>query len=255
MTLLPIQGNAQDSLAPTHLQRLIIEFSRRFGLGNGALRKHGARLVYHLRSEPIHYDYHGLTLRFDPDLVASGRHMLMSPQWSEQPEREFILQHLPANGTFLDIGMNSGFYTFFVAATRPGCKVLSFEPNSKLVARARANAAANGLRQVHIEEVALWDSDDDVTVEGVRVRGAMLTSMLDKYSVEAIDVMKIDVDGPEDRILMPFFAAKPRSVWPKAIIIEHVFIEQQPDNCLRFAKENGYREVWRSTLNTALVLE
>jgi hypothetical protein len=52
--------------APTAVQKLIIEFNRRFGLGNGALRKYGCSLVEMSREGPVDYDYFGLRLRFFP---------------------------------------------------------------------------------------------------------------------------------------------------------------------------------------------
>jgi hypothetical protein len=249
-----LQEDEPGRYAPTRLQRFVIEFSRRCGLGNGAVRKHGAELLCALRPGPIDYDYHGLTLRFDPEIPGSVRHLLMTPDWSDWREQAFIEAHLPKNGTFLDIGMNAGFFTFLVAGKRPDCRVIAFEPNHKIIVRASFNVEANDLKQVHIEEVALWDCDETVTLDGATVRRATLDRVLEKHAVETIDVMKIDVDGPEDRILMPFFRSKPKSQWPKAMIIEHIIIGRRRDNSITFAKENGYRQLWRTKLNTALVL-
>jgi hypothetical protein len=54
--------------APTAAQKLVIEFNRRFGLGNGALRKYGCSLVEMSRAGPLDYEYFGLRLRFFPPL-------------------------------------------------------------------------------------------------------------------------------------------------------------------------------------------
>ncbi len=57
-----------DQALPTPAQKAVIEFSRRFGCGNGAVRKYGAKLLGWLREGPIDYDYHGLT----PGAVRQG---------------------------------------------------------------------------------------------------------------------------------------------------------------------------------------
>lgn len=59
-------------------QKAIIEFSRRFGFGNGALRNYGGRLVRQLGRERLIYNYHGLDLIVDPP-TGSSRIMLMTP--------------------------------------------------------------------------------------------------------------------------------------------------------------------------------
>jgi hypothetical protein len=38
--------------------------------------------------------------------------------------------------------------------------------------------------------------------------------------VDRIDAIKIDVEGSEDRILVPFFRDAPQSLWPQLLIIE-----------------------------------
>ncbi len=253
-----------DELAPTVAQRLIIEFSRRFGLGNGALRKYGAALLAVLREGPLDYDYFGLRLRFFPPLQGS-KHMLLSPGWSEKRERAFIEGHMPAGGVFVDIGANVGFYTFFVAGRRPQARVVSIEPFHKYAAMLEFNRRRSGLDRVVIEEVALSDREGTLrfnpaaesTVIGTgteTVRTTTLLQLAASRHIDSIDCVKIDVEGAEDRVLMPFFRSSPKSLWPKALLIEHACRAHWKEDCLGFALANGYREQFRNTLNAGLVL-
>ena len=255
----------EDRLAPTAAQRCIIEFVRRFGLGNGGLRKYGGRLLTTLRDGPIDYDYHGLTLRFHPELYASARHMLLTPYWSERKERAFIEARMPADGVFLDIGANAGFYTFFVAARRPKATVLAFEPVEEFAKILTGNIRSNGLDSVAVETVAL--SDREGTSEFNRetqsmvfgsgkmsVRTTTLLNVLGARGIGRIDCMKIDVEGVEDRVLMPFFRRAPRQLWPRAMLLEHACASYWEEDVLAFMTANGYRESWRSKLNMGLVL-
>jgi hypothetical protein len=38
----------------------------------------------------------------------------------------------------------------------------------------------------------------------------------------AVDALKIDVEGFEDRVLTGFFAEAPQALWPRAVVIEHL---------------------------------
>jgi FkbM family methyltransferase len=250
--------------APMAVQKLIIEFNRRFGLGNGALRKYGCSLVELSREGPIDYDYFGFRIRFFPPLRQSAR-MLFSPGWCERKERAFIAAHLPPRGVFIDIGANVGFYTFFVAASCPSCTVISVEPIHEYTALLNFNIRINGLERVTVEEVALSDrarvAEFDRETESmnfgtgeVSVRTETLQHLAMSRAIHKIDCMKIDVEGVEDLVLMPFFRSAARSLWPKAIVIEHACRLSWKEDCLVFAKANGYREKMQTALNTGLVL-
>jgi FkbM family methyltransferase len=251
--------------APTAAQKLVIEFNRRFGFGNGALRKYGCSLVEMSREGPLDYDYFGLRLRFFPPLRQSA-HMLFSPGWSERKERAFIAAHLPPRGVFIDIGANVGFYTFFVAGGWPNGTIVSVEPIHEYTALLNFNIRANDLERVTVEEVALSDREgvaefnretESMTFGAgeVSVRTATLQYIATSRGIRKIDCLKIDVEGVEDRVLMPFFRSAAKSLWPKAIIVEHASRLSWKEDCLMFAKANGYRQQMQTALNTGLVLE
>lgn len=252
------------AFAPTALQRALIEFSRRAGLGNGFLRKHGAAALLRLRDQPIDYDYFGLTLRFYPALCGSMRHMLMSPDWSERQERAFILARTPDNGVFVDVGVNVGFFLFYVAAHRPNATIVGFEPAPTYHALDSFNIAANRLANVHLFRAALSDQAGvaHFNLEGeslahgagaIEVATIPLLDALAQRAIERIDCLKIDIEGAEDKALMPFFRSADRALWPKAVVIEDGR-RYWSEDVLGFMLANGYREEWRSRLNLALTL-
>ena len=55
--------------------------------------------------------------------------------------------------------------------------------------------------------------------------------------------MKIDVEGFEDRVIVPLIEAGDRSLWPKRIQIETVHRSLWQDDCLARLKAVGYRTV------------
>ena len=192
--------------------------------------------------------------------------MIFSPGWSERKERAFIAAHLPPSGVFIDIGANVGFYTFFVAGGWPSVTIVSVEPIHEYTALLKFNIRANDLERVLVEEVALSDREgvaefnretESMTFSAgeVSVRTTTLQHIATSRGIHKIDCMKIDVEGVEDRVLMPFFRFAAKSLWPKAIIVEHASRLSWEEDCLVYAKANGYREQMQTALNTGLVLE
>ena len=158
--------------------------------------------------------------------------MLLSPGWSERAERAFIEEYMPPTGVFLDIGAHAGYYTFFVAGRRSKSRIVSIEPVHDYVVVLEFNRRLNGLDRVAIEEVALSDREGtaqfnratESMVLGAgtgEVRTTTLLQVLASHHIHAIDCMKIDVEGAEDRVLMPFFRSSAKSLWPKTLLIEH----------------------------------
>ena len=49
-----------------------------------------------------------------------------------------------------------------------------------------------------------------------------LQRILDDAGVDHVDALKIDVEGFEDRVLTGFFKDAPQSLWPRAVVIEHL---------------------------------
>ncbi|NSL71207.1 hypothetical protein C6Y62_05225 [Hyphomicrobium sulfonivorans] len=237
--------------APTLGQKAIIEFSRRLGFGNGAIRKYGGRLVRRLGGEKVVYRYHGLNLILDP-LTGSSRIMLMTPYWYDAKERDFIRQRLSNGGVFVDIGANSGFYSFFVAAHCRAARIFAFEPMPHHAALLRENVALNDLEdRVTVMEMGLCEREGVTDIDGHAVACNTLLNAVQQQKLTSIECLKIDIEGMEDSVLLPFFRDAPRSLWPKAIVGEHIFTDQWRDLCLSL----GYSQHLRTQYNIALTLD
>ena len=115
----------------------------------------------------------------------------------------------------------------------------------------KRNVAANHLPNVEVEDAALSDVDGRGMVEGKMMPTTTLLHAAQSHGVHAIDCLKIDIEGMEDQVLLPFFRDAPQWLWPKAIVGEHIFTPRWRDKCL----ELGYREQWQSRFNSALTLD
>jgi hypothetical protein len=78
-----------------------------------------------------------------------------------------------------------------------------------------------------------------------------LIDVLSQEGVRAIDALKIDVEGAEDRVLVPFFAAAPESLWPRFMIVEDTH-ELWRNDLFAVLHARGYRTVARTKLNVMM---
>lgn len=116
-----------------------------------------------------------------------------------------------------DVGANIGLYSVIFAAD-PARVVVSFEPSELVLPYLRANVALNGLRNVHIEPIALSESRghvaftlDSVTTctshvssrgePGIEVACSDLDSLVRAQRWPAPDLIKLDVEGHDEPIL------------------------------------------------------
>jgi FkbM family methyltransferase len=129
------------------------------------------------------------------------------------------LNYLPAGGVLVDIGANVGLFTAQVLAKRP-CTALLFEPVPEYFEYCRERFG--GLSDVAVENVALSDTAGKMrlwldsqnlgwnTMVGEKVEGEMTETVVDaitfddyaeRVGIDRIDVIKLDVEGGEYKVL------------------------------------------------------
>jgi hypothetical protein len=78
-----------------------------------------------------------------------------------------------------------------------------------------------------------------------------LLSVLREAGIDRIDALKIDVEGMEDKILLPFFRDAPPSLWPSLLQIEDRRVDW-PIDVIAALTANGYAESSRSRTDMML---
>ena len=258
---------------PKGVNRLIL-FLVRMGLGRGKLKRVFSRAWQATSPDrPVDFAYHGLRLRLRPLGNTIESKILFSSRLRESEELAFIRQHLTGNGCFIDIGANVGYYAL-MAAHAGAKQVLAAEPNPELVERFAANIALNGLdQQIRVLPVAIGAADDvarlhlkqgdtggssivrNVTADGaIDVPVRPLAALLAEHGVTAVDAMKIDIEGMEDRALVPFLVAENSDLFPQLLIIETVNRDDWEVDVLQRLTECGYVTIAETRGNSILAL-
>jgi len=260
------------AFAPSAAQAAVIAIAHRSRLKRGAFRPMLSRLVDLLRAGPVDVQYQGASFRFYHQASATERGALFNPDYNLD-ELAFLRAHIPAGGVFVDVGANVGTYAMVLArqvGTRG--KVIAIEPHPITHARLAFNRAASGAAQVTLVAAAAGPTDGELLIEtdgdnlgashivsgepsgrAIRVPSWRLQRILEDAGLDHVDALKIDVEGYEDRVLTGFFEQAPASLWPRAVVIEHLSRDEWLDDCIAGMRARGYAETARTRSNTLLV--
>jgi FkbM family methyltransferase len=93
----------------------------------------------------------------------------------------------------------------------------------------------------------------EVSSRAIKVPSLRLQRILEDAGVAHVDALKIDIEGFEDRALIPFFEDAPQTLWPRAVVIEHLSANEWLEDCLADMRTRGYAQTGRTRSNTLLV--
>ena len=275
----PVSAAANDpaappfgAFAPTRAQAAVISLAQRSKLKRGAFRPMLSRLVNLLRAGPVDVPYQGASFRFYHQTSATERGALFNPDYNLE-ELDFLRTHTPPGGVFVDVGANVGTYAM-VLARHVGAtgKVIAVEPHPVTHARLAFNRTASGFSQVDLVAAAAGPADGELMIEtdgenlgashivsgkaaghAIRVPSLRLQRILGDAGVTHVDALKIDVEGFEDRVLTGFFREAPQSLWPRAVVIEHLSRDEWESDCIADMLKRGYTQLGRNRSNTLLL--
>ncbi|MBW7972829.1 FkbM family methyltransferase [Bradyrhizobium sp. BR 10289] len=259
------------AFAPNAAQAAIIRLAQQSGLKRGAFRPWMSRLVNLLRGGPLDVQYQGASFRLYHQGSATERGALFNPDYNLD-ELDFLRQHTPTGGTFVDVGANVGTFALVMARhVGPSGKVVAIEPHPLTFGRLSFNHAASKAKQVRLVQAAAGDGDGELMIESgggnlgathvvtgtasaeaIKVPSLRLTRILDEAGVGQVDSLKIDVEGFEDRVLIGFFRDAPPSLWPRAVVIEHLSQNEWQQDCIADMVARGFAIARKTRSNTFL---
>ncbi len=245
---------AFGALAPGWLDRVVMALTKPLpdtwaGLRLAILLRRAVTMRLAYPDGALDVERWGLRMRLHPRDNGCEKNLLFTPRMyepEELAELERDIARAIAQGrrfAFVDIGANVGLFSLFVAS-RAGqqAHILAIEPEPGNLGRLEFNLSANPGLPITIIPKALSDEAGVVAVEldrrdrggtrttkigqaeapvqTIRVPAQTLFDVLAGEGVDAIDALKIDVEGLEDVILAPFFHDAPPRLWPRLVIIE-----------------------------------
>jgi FkbM family methyltransferase len=201
----------------------------------------------------------GFKMRLNPAECVDGN-LYFSPQLYDKIEINWLKNRMPYDGVFVDVGGNIGFWSLYFASMFPRSKVIAIEANPDTFNILNENIMINDYS--NIKSIQLGVSDEfgvlDLCCNDSGNRGAdsflscpndnkrrirvlvkPLLEILISTGVSKIDILKIDIEGFEMRVLTRFFSDAPFSIWPKFICAE---VSHVPET-IPLLETHGYKVV------------
>jgi FkbM family methyltransferase len=242
------------ALAPGFLDRLVMALTKPLpdtyaGLRLAILLRRAVTMRLSYPDGALDVERWGMRMRLHPRDNGCEKNLLFTPRMYEPEELAALatdIAQAKRDGrtfTFVDIGANVGLFSLFVASCAgSAARILAIEPEPGNFARLAFNVRANPGAPIKIVAKALSDEAGVVAVEldrrdrggtrikkivtaeapaaTVRVPSQTLLELLAGEGIDAVDAIKIDVEGLEDVILHPFFRDAPQRLWPRLVIAE-----------------------------------
>ena len=224
------------------------------------------------KQDVIDHEVLGIKMRFYPKTNVSERKFLLMPQFFDSKEREIIAKNLTPNGVFVDIGANAGIYSLFSAKLlKEHGTILAFEPNPTMINRLKANIGFNSFAQkIKLFEYGLSNKEEvlSLNLDPTNLGGSSivehqdsaskisvlcrpLLKVLSEEKINHIDILKIDVEGAEEMVLLPFLKDSHPTQHPQIIIAENSILNWEKDKFNELLSHN-YHILTQTKMNIIL---
>jgi FkbM family methyltransferase len=239
-----------------------------------ALRRKLGRVWLRRSGRVFDVVFHNLRLRLHPATNAGDMGIVLNGIHGEEDEFERVAQRVAKYENFIDIGANIGLFSLIAARYLPeGRPIVAFEPSAETAERLRTNLAFNAAERVQVLEAAvaeepgvlrLYRSPTNIggtsavgkpggTIE-IEVRKVVLADALNELGISRIGMLKIDIEGFEDRALLPYLDVMPEDSWPRYILIEVCHGNFWNRDVVAELESKGYRAVYRNRRNVHFAL-
>ena len=204
---------------------------------------------------PFVAEVFGFRMLLDPrDYVC--RNLLYYPQLFEPEERAALLPQIRPEDTVIDIGAHFGFYSLL--ASKRAARVLSIEADPKTFGYLERNLTMNDASNVRAVQAGVSDRRETLKLYGndalgdmslhsflpgggrldaIEVRCFPLIELMKTHGFDSCDVLKIDAEGFEYRVLKPLL--EHATFRPRLVLFEY----QEPNtgDVPALLREHGYQ--------------
>jgi FkbM family methyltransferase len=265
------ERSAFGVLYPPAPYRVLLKIARATMLGRGRLRRWLKSFFLHNGIDILDADLDGIKMRIHLSGNACEWKFACNPRFNSSEIDFLVGGSAKSAAVFIDIGANAGVFSLSLAAA--GAQVLAIEPHPLALSRLRFNVEVNNFQdRICIINSAIAErsgmmglvvSDGDLGSSGFRanetgttidVRVRPLLELVQEFGLDRVDGLKIDVEGYEDRALLPFFNDAPEGLWPRRIVMEHVHRTRWVRDCIKELVALGYQVAGVDRNNTMLLL-
>lgn len=259
-------GGLDYSAFDRNRSRLISLLTRRLVSWRGGYR--ASQVLMNLLGgvSPLEADVLGYRMWLDPkDHVC--RNLLYYPQLFEPEECAAFLSQIRPEDVMVDVGAHVGFYSLL--ASKRAARVLSIEADPKTFRYLERNLAMNRVANVRAVQAGVSDRCESLKLfsndalgdmsahsfvpgwgrgDAVEVKCFPLIQVMKAHGFDSCDVLKIDVEGFEYRVLKPLFDQA--EFRPRLVLVEY-YEQRNSGNVRALLGSQGYhlhRQIGRDYL-------
>lgn len=215
-------------------------------------------------------DVLGFKMHLDPNECVDS-HLWFTPRSYDCQELDFLMHRFPDRGVFLDAGSNIGYWSLRFAQRFPNCRIYAIEANPATFDILSQNINVNGYNNIQAINVGISDEEGKLPLfcnntgnrggdsfsltasdrkVSVTVPVKPLSMILQHAQIAGIDILKLDIEGFESRVLKKFFDESDRNLWPKYLCTE---FSHAPE-VIELITSKGYERVLTARENCILAL-
>ena len=216
------------------------------------------------RTPPSLQTYNDCRFRLHPKGNSTESHLWAKGRPPEHPATMFLRDRYKGTApVIVDVGANAGVFSLpILPVCTPDAQLLAFEPNPVMFARLAINVSLNDFANIRLFEYAIGDAPGEAPLffpsnpnlgqgrvgvaykginsrKGVVVRVRPLLDCLQESGVARVDLLKVDVEGLEDRVIAPLLEG-PETLLPKAIYFEDAHDEHWKYPLTQMLEKAGY---------------
>lgn len=249
-----------------------LQLCRMLGFGRGILKKKLLKAWHSMGYSIVDTKIRGINYRLNIVKNTTDGKLLVASKKYDSVELSYIKESFnkDSKSTFIDIGANTGYYSLNLA--REGfANILSIEANPDVINILKQNVDCNGFNnQIKVVPYCVgetgemefytssgWGSSSVIKQNHksgrvISVVSKPLIEILKEFNIQQIDALKIDVEGYEDEVLVPFFNETKQNLHPHLIVLEHCNYSDWSMDLLNFLEELSYDVVRKTRANTIL---
>ena len=252
------------SFAPNLCQKILIHIIKKTFFKRGFFRLKLTRLVMSLKKGPLDIYFRNCAFRIHGENNAIEYGILLNPEYN-QTDIDFLLEGSDSSSNFIDLGCNIGLYSLPLASSAPNGTVISIDANPLMQSRLSFNINSSKIKNIQIVCSAVSDKNGEGSLLSRKndtgnvsinedIKGSIKIDTLEKIirdqKLKSIYGLKIDIEGHEDKALVPFLLNVEEDLLPKRIVIEKKTKDTDYPGCVKAFKKLNYTLVSRSRNNS-----
>ena len=249
---------------PNYIQKILILIGKKSFLKRGLFRTFYSKIILSLKKRPLDVYFRKCAYRItgENNLIEYG--ILLDPKYNFS-DLDFLLKGAKNNSNFVDIGSNIGLYSQPLAFNSPDGLTVSIDANPNMISKLQFNINATKIQNIKVISTAVSDIQgkgslkirkDDVAIVALdedvssSIKINTLENIIKSTKINSIFGLKIDIEGHEDKALVPFLLNSPKNLLPKKIVIEQQNKNKDYPGCKDTFNKLNYKLVGRSKNNS-----